>query len=260
MKKLSLLFAFFVAIAVSSMAQSALPKPGDPSIDEWIDYTGGWFTPSLNPDTLIWVEGSSQIGFMLAQTIMTMEPVADDYSIEKEFDVDSAYYGDFTILDKDKVTYSVFTDFDEIFEFTPEEFPNEDQYGLMLPATEIPFNYQGRNFGWCEIHFKHRSNTTDGQEPFFKWRIGIRMNYRDGDQMSCSNIVYWEICDKPVTLLGDVDDSGEVNISDITALIDYLLAPDLIEINKFNADMGGDNAISISDVSELIDYILTGTI
>jgi hypothetical protein len=258
MKKISLLFAFLMAFAVSAMAQSTLPIPGDPSIDEWIDYTGGWFTPSLNPDTLVWVEGSSQIGFMLAQTVMTMEPVDNRYSLEKEFDVDSAYYQDYTVLDKDKVTYSVFTDFDEIFEFTPEEFPNEDLYGLTLPATEIPFNYQGRNFGWCEIHFNHRSNTTEGQDHFFDWRIGIRMNYRDGDQETHSNIVYWEICDKPVSLLGDVDDNGVVEIADVTALIDYLLVG--LPVNKFNADVSNDNMLDISDLTELIDMILLGNV
>lgn len=239
-----------MALAIPAIAQSTFPRPADPEIDEWIDYTGGWFAPSQKPDTLIWVDGSSQIGFRLAQTIMTQEPVADDYTIDKEFEG-----GEFTILDKDKVTYSVFTDFDEIFEFTPEEFPREDEYGLTLPATEIPFNYQGFNFGMFEIHFNHRSNTTEGQEHFFEWRIGIRMNYKDGDQESHSNIVYWEICDKPVSLLGDVNDNGVVDIADVTALIDYLLSGTTV-INKFNADIGGDNKLTIADVTQLIDMIL----
>ena len=245
-------------LAVSAMAQSMLPIPGDPEIDEWIDYTGGWFTPSSNPDTLVWVDGSSQLGFRLAQTIMTMEPVDNRYSIEKEFDVDSAYYMDFTILDKDKVTYSIFTDFDEIFEFTPEEFPREGEYGWILPSTEVPFNYHGFSFLWCEVHFDHRSNTTEGQEPFFEWRIGIRMNYRDGDQVSYSNIVYWEICDKPVTLLGDVNCDGVVNVTDVTVLLNYMMSgvkPD--PFNKFNADTSNDNTLNVTDVTTLINMVMS---
>lgn len=257
MKRISLLLTLMLAIAVGTMAQSTLPKPGDPEIDEWIDYTGGWFAPTMNPDTLVWVDGSSQLGFRLAQTVMTMEPVDDRYSIEKEFDVDSAYYQDYTVLDRDKVTYSVFTDLDEIFEFTPEEFPREDEYGWILPSTEVPFNYHGFNFLWCEIHFPHRSNTTEGQEPFFQWRIGLRMNYREGNQVSYSNIVYWEICDKPVTMLGDVNGDGLVNISDITALINYLLSGTKTEpFNKFNADTNEDNVLNVTDGTTLINMVL----
>jgi hypothetical protein len=55
---------------------------------------------------------------------------------------------------------------------------------------------------------------------------------------------------------GDVDNSGTVNIADVTALIDYLLAGgDVIE---YNADVDSSGAINISDVTALIDYLLTG--
>lgn len=55
---------------------------------------------------------------------------------------------------------------------------------------------------------------------------------------------------------GDVDNSGTINISDVTALIDYLLAGgDVIE---YNADVDSSGAINISDVTALIDYLLTG--
>jgi len=254
MKKLSLLFAMLLAFTISTTAQSTFPKPADPEISEWIDYTGGWFAPSDKPDTLVWANGSSYMGMMIAQTVMTNEPVADDYTLEKEFNGE-----EFTILDRDKVTYSVFTDFDEIFEFTPEEFPREDEYGLILPSTEIPFNYEGFNFGMWEIHFNQRSNTTEGQEHFFEWRIGLRTNYRDGDQVSYSNIVYWEICDKPVTLLGDVNNDGYVNISDVTALINYLLSGGTVTINKFNADINDSNNIAINDVTALINMLLNSS-
>ena len=55
---------------------------------------------------------------------------------------------------------------------------------------------------------------------------------------------------------GDVDNSGTINISDVTALIYYLLAGgDVIE---YNADVDSSGAINISDVTALIDYLLTG--
>ena len=71
-----------------------------------------------------------------------------------------------------------------------------------------------------------------------------------------------EICTvtTPVTSLkGDVDDNGLVNISDVTALIDYLLNNDASAINLSNADCDGDGLVNISDVTCLIDYLLSGT-
>ena len=57
-------------------------------------------------------------------------------------------------------------------------------------------------------------------------------------------------------LHGDVDGNGTVSISDVTALIDYLLSGNSDLINTQNADVDGDSKISISDVSLLIDLLL----
>lgn len=59
-------------------------------------------------------------------------------------------------------------------------------------------------------------------------------------------------------LRGDVDGNGLVNISDVTALIDYLLSGNASGINVVSADANGDNSVNISDVTALIDYLLTG--
>lgn len=56
---------------------------------------------------------------------------------------------------------------------------------------------------------------------------------------------------------GDVNNDGHVNISDVTALIDYILSSDS-EINQSNADTNSDGSINISDVTNLIDMILGG--
>ena len=61
--------------------------------------------------------------------------------------------------------------------------------------------------------------------------------------------------DEPTGLRGDVDGDGNVNIGDVTALIDILLsgatAPD-------TADCDLDNNVNIGDVTALIDYLLSG--
>lgn len=59
-------------------------------------------------------------------------------------------------------------------------------------------------------------------------------------------------------LLGDVDENGKVNIADVTALIDPLLAGQLDTINFANSDCNRDGSVTITDVTVLIDYLLTG--
>ena len=65
----------------------------------------------------------------------------------------------------------------------------------------------------------------------------------------------------PVGLRGDVNDSGEVTIADVSALIDALLVQEFDDVpgqfNADNADCNKDGSISIADVSALIDYLLT---
>ena len=58
-------------------------------------------------------------------------------------------------------------------------------------------------------------------------------------------------------VLGDVDHSGSVSISDVTTLIDYVL-DNTSPICLFCADVDGDGKVGISDVTLLIDMILGG--
>ena len=58
---------------------------------------------------------------------------------------------------------------------------------------------------------------------------------------------------------GDVNGDGGVNISDVTALIDYLLSGNANGVNLSAADGNQDNSVNISDVTALIDYLLSGS-
>lgn len=53
-------------------------------------------------------------------------------------------------------------------------------------------------------------------------------------------------------LVGDVDEDGNVNITDVTALIDMLLSDN----TKPSGDVNGDGQINITDVTDLIDILL----
>ena len=61
----------------------------------------------------------------------------------------------------------------------------------------------------------------------------------------------------PVYQLGDVNMDGEVNIADVTALIDYLLSGDDSVIDLTAANVNEDDSVNISDVTHLIDMLLT---
>ena len=58
---------------------------------------------------------------------------------------------------------------------------------------------------------------------------------------------------------GDVDCDGEVKITDVVVLMDYLLTGKASGISLVNADSDFDGRVSITDVTCLIDFLLTGS-
>ncbi len=71
---------------------------------------------------------------------------------------------------------------------------------------------------------------------------------------------YFAVDNLKITLnsvCGDVDGSGNVNIDDVTALIDYLLGSNT-SIDMQGADCDQSGSVSIDDVTALIDYLLSG--
>jgi len=67
---------------------------------------------------------------------------------------------------------------------------------------------------------------------------------------SCVVTVYTEV--------GDLNCDGYINISDVTALIDFLLSGNEAQISTSNADVNRSNSVNISDVTALIDFLLSG--
>ncbi len=86
------------------------------------------------------------------------------------------------------------------------------------------------------------------------YRIAISVVAADLQTASC----YIINVSVPQGLIGDVDDSGKVEISDVTALIDYLLNGSGVSINSHNADVDYSGKVEISDVTILIDLLLSG--
>ncbi|MBQ6166415.1 MAG: chitobiase/beta-hexosaminidase C-terminal domain-containing protein [Muribaculaceae bacterium] len=64
--------------------------------------------------------------------------------------------------------------------------------------------------------------------------------------------------DVPAFVRGDVDRDGNVTISDVTSLIDYILNGNVSVVNLNAADCDESGIVDINDITVLIDYLLNG--
>ena len=88
----------------------------------------------------------------------------------------------------------------------------------------------------------------EGEANFVDFKINQQVRY--------TTIIVTLLPEEVPYLRGDVDNSGEVGISDVTALVDYLLNRDDSAINLNAADCDENGAVEIADVTTLVDYIL----
>ena len=59
-------------------------------------------------------------------------------------------------------------------------------------------------------------------------------------------------------LIGDINNDGIVDVSDVTALINAVLTSSSEGVNMSQADVTGDGIVDVSDVTALIDLVLNG--
>ena len=91
--------------------------------------------------------------------------------------------------------------------------------------------------------------------------IMFRINQTSGSAKLCCYLddikLYYQDTWGPAVIMGDVNGDGEVNIADVSMVIDIILSGDVeIEAGKA-ADVNNDGEINISDVNTLIDIILS---
>ena len=86
----------------------------------------------------------------------------------------------------------------------------------------------------------------------------VKTLFADGTESAWSNVELVTLFDNGHGYdLGDVDHDGSVKITDVTALIDYLLSGDG-DACTICADVDGQDGINIADVTALIDLLLSG--
>ena len=107
-------------------------------------------------------------------------------------------------LDADFLTYSIFTDADELFTFDVETYGAQN--GFETDMTEIPYGYSGEDFYLRRVYF-YRTN--EGDNPMFTWRIGIQLNYTVDGVSNKSDIVYLNVYPHP-TAVNEVNAGKQV--------------------------------------------------
>lgn len=132
-----------------------------------------------NPEVIEWRDLGNETGYNRLQ--FKIDPI----------DID----GNPLDIEQGALTYSVFTDDDQIFTFDAEDyywdFDGEE-------VTEVPYGQYSYNFSPESIFF-YRTNA-EGYDRFFEWRIGIQVYYTADGVRNASDIVYLEVFDKPTSV------------------------------------------------------------
>jgi len=95
-------------------------------------------------------------------------------------------------IEQGQLSYSVFTDYDELFTFTSDKYGYDFNY---QDVTEVPYGQYSYNFSPESIYF-YRTNA-EGYDRFFEWRIGMQVYYTVNGVRNESEIVYLEVFPEP---------------------------------------------------------------
>lgn len=199
-------------------------------------------------------------------------PIDDryDYGLDVQITGDTTETGEpiaYAWLDPEKLSYSLYTDYNQLVTFLPEDFTfvnpstgEASEPDFAEPTTEIPYTFRSPHFfgpSDGEIHFKGAKfcNGIEGQEPFFRYRIGVQLHYTVDGQRSSSNIVWYG--ELPPAIKGDVNLDGKVDVGDINILVNIVLGTDSADNYDGRAYITeGDTIVDVGDINEVINIVL----
>lgn len=141
----------------------------------------------VNPEALEFFDGGNEEGY-----------TRFDFNINLQ-DVDG------NPLLAENVTYSIYTDDDQLFTFDYDTYGANNAFDE--DVTEIPYGFTGFDFYLRRVYF-YRTNT--GDNPMFDWRIGIQVHNTVNGVRNSSEIVYLEVYPNPYDAIEGVQQGKTV--------------------------------------------------
>ena len=84
----------------------------------------------------------------------------------------------------------------------------------------------------------------------------VKAVYTNNTESNWSNVEEVTLFENTSSIKGDVNMDGEVNVNDVTTLINYILGKNPTPFDSVAADVNEDTAINVNDVTALINLIL----
>ena len=84
----------------------------------------------------------------------------------------------------------------------------------------------------------------------------VKAVYTNNTESNWSNVEEVTLFENTSSIKGDVNMDGEVNVNDVTVLINYILGKNPSPFDSVAADVNEDTAINVNDVTALINLIL----
>ena len=225
MKKVLLFLLTLLTASLAANADDAL------TLNQALNIEGGtldftttgaypWVTVTDDGGRLYAQSGNAGVASSTSQ-VSTSATVTEGSILEFEYKA----WGEGTATIWDKCVFSI----DDVPQFTEGAMQNDEWafYSVTLPA------------GYHTFTWSYSKDTS--VDP-------------TGDYFALDNVSLTIAND----LHGDVNNDRRVNITDVTALINYLLNGDASVINLALADIDGNGNINITDVTALINYLLSG--
>ena len=148
----------------------------EPAEDMWSDYlifeTKVIAVPGVpaDPTDVDWYDKGDESGYSYVSFTLP------------EYDVDGNQ------LDKELLSYSIYTDNDQLFTFDADTYYNDIEEDM----TEIPYSVFNGGYDFYTNHvYFYRTN--EGDNPFFTKRIGVQVHYTVDGEKNSSNIVYYNL-------------------------------------------------------------------
>ena len=168
-------------------------------------------------------EGQTYAQEFIAKPAVPANPTADEwYDGNNEGGYSRFYYTlpttdiDGKPLDAEALSYSIYTDDDQLFTFPYENYYYDfDDFGITEGITEIPYEMYANGYDFHTGYTYFYRTNAEGYDPFFTWRIGIQVHYTVNGETNSSDIVYLEVFPRPT------DSVNELNAGKTVANVRY---------------------------------------